>query len=62
MIELRRAAPAEIRSALLRVKKHLPPPNASGLEDVLGQAGGVPSEGASLLLMTAQFSGAGTQA
>ena len=62
MAELRRATPAEIGAALLRAKKHLPPPNASGLEDVLGQAGEVLSEGASLLLMAAQFSGSGSQA
>ena len=62
MAEVRRSTPAEIRSALLRVKKDLPPPNASGLEDVLGQAGEVPSEGTSLLLTTAQFSGSGSQA
>ena len=36
MVELRRASPGEVRSALLRVKKHLPPSNSSGLEDVLG--------------------------
>ena len=62
MAELRRATPAEIGAALLRAKKHLPPPNASGLEDVLGQAGGVPSESTSLLLMAAQFSGSGSRA
>ena len=62
MVQLRRASPSEVRSALLRVKKHLPPSNTSGLEDVLGQGGEVPSEGTSLLLMTAQFSGAGSQA
>ena len=40
MVDLRRAAAAEIRSSLMRVKKRLPPSNASGLGDVLGQAGG----------------------
>ena len=62
MAQLRRASPSEVRSALLRAKKRLPPSNTSGLEDVLGQGGEVPSEGASLLLMTAQFSGSGSQA
>ena len=32
----RRATPAELRHALLRVKKHLAPANSSGLQDVLG--------------------------
>ena len=31
---VRRASPAELRAALVRVKKHLPPPNTSGVEDV----------------------------
>ena len=62
MVRLRQASPGEVRSALRRVKKHLPPSNASGLEDVLGQGGEVPSEGTSLLLMTAQMSGPGSQA
>ena len=62
MVQLRQATPGEIRSALRRVKKHLPPSNASGLEDVLGQGGEVPSESTSLLLMTAQMSGSGSQA
>ena len=52
----------ELRSALLRVKKRRPPSNASGLDDVLGQGGDVPSDGTSLLVMTAQFPGAGTRA
>ena len=60
--ELRRASPAELRTALLCVKKHHPPPNASGLEDVLGRGDEVPSDSTSLLLMTAQFPGAGAQA
>ena len=42
--------------------KHLPPSNMSGLEDVLEQGGEAPSDGTSLLLMAAQFSGVGTQA
>ena len=62
MVELPRAAPSELRSALLRVKKHLAPANASSLEDVLGQGCDVRSDGTSLLLMTAQLSGAGAQA
>ena len=62
MAGLRRAPPSELRSALLRAKKHLPPSNTSGLEDVLGQGGEVPSGGTSLLLMTAQLSGVGAQA
>ena len=62
MVPLRQASPNEIRAALRRVKRHLPPSNSSGLEDVLGQGGDVPSESTSLLLMTAQFSGVGSQA
>ena len=42
--------------------KHQAPANSSGLEAVLGQGSEVPSDGTSLLLMTAQFSGAGAQA
>ena len=60
--EVRRASPAELRAALVRVKKRLPPSSTSGIEDVLGHGGEVPSDGASLLLMAAQFSGSGTQA
>ena len=62
MVHLRQASPNDIRVALRRVKRHLPPSNSSGLEDVLGQGGEIPSEGTSLLLMTAQFSGTGSQA
>ena len=47
MVELRLASPSELRSALLRVKKHLAPANASGLEDALGQGSEVPSYGTS---------------
>ena len=36
MVELRRAPPTDFRTALVRVKKYLPPRNSSGLEDVLG--------------------------
>ena len=62
MAEHRRASPTELRSALRRVKKHLAPANTSGLEDVLGQGSDVPSDGTSLLLMAAQFSGSGAPA
>ena len=62
MVELRRASPADLRSALLRVKKHLAPANTSGLEHASGQGSEVPSDGTSLLSTTAQFSGAGAQA
>ena len=62
MVELRRASLAELRSAPLRVKKHVAPADTSGLEDVLGQGGEVPSDGTSLFLMTAQFSGDWTPA
>ena len=62
MVELRRASPSELRSALLRVQKRLPPSNTSGLEDVLGQGGEAPPDGTSLLLTSAQFPGAGAQA
>ena len=62
MLELRRASPAELRSTLLRLKKHLAPANTSGLENALGQGSEVPSDGASLFLTTAQFSGAGAPA
>ena len=61
MVGVRRASPATLHSALLRVKKHLAPANASGLEDVLGQRGEAPSDETSLST-TAQFSGAGAQA
>ena len=62
MAELRRAPPTEMRSDLQRVRKHLAPANASGLEDVLGQDTDVPSDGTSFLLTFAHFSGSGTQA
>ena len=61
-VELRRASPIELRSAPQRAKRHLAPANTSGLEDVLGQGGDGPSDGTSLVLMTAQFSGPGTRA
>ena len=38
------------------------PANTSGLEDVLGRGGDVPSDGACSFLITAQFSGAGEPA
>ena len=61
MTELRRASPAELRTAFVRVKKRLPPSNTSGIGDALGRGGEVPPDGASLLLMTAQFAGARSQ-
>ena len=61
-VESRRASPSDLRTALIRAKKQLPPSNMSGIEDVLGSGGEAPSDGASFLLMTAPFSGAGTQA
>ena len=39
MVELRRASPADLCSALVRVKKRPALANASGLEDALGQGG-----------------------
>ena len=61
VVEVRRASPSDLRAALVRVKKHLPPSNMPGLEDALGFGGEAPPDSASLLLMTAQISGAGTQ-
>ena len=62
MAELNRASPGELRSAVLREQKHLAPANMSGLEEVLGQGGDIPSDGASFLFMTAPVSGAGAPA
>ena len=62
MVELRRAAPLELRSALLRVTRHLPPANTSGLEDALGPGSEIPSDGTSLLLVSALVRGSGTRA
>ena len=62
MTEVRRASPAELRTALVRVKKRPPPPKTYGIEDALGYGGEVPPDGTSLLLMTAQLPGSGTQA
>ena len=45
-----------------RSKKSLPPANTSGSEDVLGQGSGVPSDGTSLFLMSAQVCGPGARA
>ena len=39
MVDLRRASPADLCSALVRVKKRPALANASGLEDALGQGG-----------------------
>ena len=60
MAEFRRATPAELRSALQRLKRHAAPANASGLGDALGQGGRALSAGTSLFLMTAQCSGPGS--
>ena len=59
--ELRRASPPDLRAALARVKKRRTPSNMSGLEDALGYGGEAPPDGTSLLFMTAQISGAGSQ-
>ena len=58
MAELSRDSPAELRSALPWVKKHLAPASTSGPEDVLGQWGDVPSDGTSLLSMTVHLQSA----
>ena len=62
MVKLTRASSGELRSALLKVKKHLAPADTPGLEDVLGQGCDIPSGGTSFLLMLAQLSGAGRPA
>ena len=62
MAELHRASPTVLRSAHQQIKQHLAPASTSGLEDVLSQGSDVPSDGTSLLLMTAQFPGPGTRA
>ena len=49
MVDLRRASSAELRSALLRVKKHWPPAGTSGSEDASGQGSETPSDVTSLL-------------
>ena len=54
-----RVSPGELRSAWLRARRRQAPPSMSGLGGGLGQRCGVPSDSTSLLLMTAQFSGAG---
>ena len=53
MVDIRRAATGEIRSALLRAKRHLPPANSPGQEDVFGRGGDVPREGTSVLFTAA---------
>ena len=62
MADFVRASLVELRSALLRVKKHLPPANTSGQEEVLGQGSEAPSDGTSLFLTSAQMCGSGTRA
>ena len=47
----RRVPTSDLRGALPRVKKHLPPFNTPVLENALGRAAVAPSEGASLLCM-----------
>ena len=46
MAGLRRASPPDLFTALIRVKKHLPPSNMSGIEDALGRGGEAPPAGA----------------
>ena len=60
--ELRQAPPADMRGALQQVKRHLAPANTFGPKDVVGQGSDAPPDGASLSLLTAQFSGPGSQA
>ena len=62
MVELRRAVAAELRGALLRVKRHLLPANTSVPEDVLAPEGEVPAEGTSLLRLATKGGGAGSRA
>ena len=62
MADLRRATPAELRNALVRVRKRVAPATTSGHEDAPGQGSEVPSDGTSWLLMAAQFFGKGTRA
>ena len=50
LADLRRASPAEHRSALLRAKKHLAPANSFGLGDAPGRGNETLSDGASSLL------------
>ena len=62
MADLRRAPPAELRSALMPVKKHLPPLDASGLEVALRRGSPAPSDGTSLFSTSAQMCGSGNRA
>ena len=62
MVDSRRAATPELRSPLLRVKKHLPQATLSGTEDAFGREGEVPTEGTPLLFMAAQSCGDGAPA
>ena len=61
MVDLRRASLVELRSALLRVKAHVPLANTSGLGDVLGQGSEAPSDWTSLLSTSAQLRGSGAR-
>ena len=49
MAETRHAPTSDLRSALLRVNKHLSPADAPGSEDALGRGGGASLYGASVL-------------
>ena len=40
-VEIRRYSSINIRCGILRVKKHLPPANVPGLEDIFGRGGEV---------------------
>ena len=62
MMDIRRASPTETRSATLRVKRHLPSANSSGLEDALGPGGELPSGGTPSVLMADQLCGSGSRA
>ena len=45
MVDIRRAAPGEIRGALMPAMRHIPPANTSVSEDVHGRGGEVRSKG-----------------
>ena len=62
MVNKRRAPPIDRRRGITRVQKRLLPAILSGLEDILGRGGEVPTEGAPLLLVAAQTCGSVSQA
>ena len=62
MEEIRHASTPPLRSALLRVKKHLLPANFSALEDASCRESEVPTIGTSPLLLAAQSRGTGSRA